>query len=248
VSAEGASASRRRAQRGFALLAALALCAAPAPLSAGEPAEPAPKAASAAATGPAPAKPADAKPGAAPQAAGAKPAPQAGPTAAPAPPKPAASGPLVAEVAPFGLGNLRKNEPISIQADELEATAAEGKRHLEFRGGVRVVQADLTLESQRLEAFYLGGESQPQRLQASGDVHVRQGGSEAHCDEATYEVKTERIICRGAARVVDAKRNSMAGDTIEFDLARERVIVKGGAHLVFHPEPDAPPAAPAERS
>jgi lipopolysaccharide export system protein LptA len=89
-------------------------------------------------------------------------------------------------------------------------------------------------------------------LVASGEVDVRQGESEAHCDEAVYEVKTERILCSGSARVVDAKQNSMAGNTIEFDLANERVIVKGGAHLVFHPEPEAPPTtpndAPAERS
>lgn len=177
----------------------------------------------------------------------AKPAPadaaKAGSVPPAKPPAKAASGrPIVAEVAPFGLGNLRKNEPISIHADELEATAAEGKRHLEFRGHVRVDQADLELRSQRLQAFYVGGENQPQRLVAEGKVYVRQGESEAFCDEATYEVKTERIVCRGGARVVDAKRNSMAGQTIEFDLAQERVVVKGGAHLVLHPEAKDLPA------
>ncbi len=180
--------------------------------------------------------------------ASAEPAPA--PAAAKPAPRAAGAPPVVAEIAPFGLGNLRKNEPISIRADELEATAAEGKRHLEFRGSVRVDQADLELHSQRLQAFYAGGESQPQRLVAEGKVYVRQGASEAYCDVATYEVKTERIVCRGSARVVDAKRNSMAGHTIEFDLAQERVTVKGGAHLVLHPEAkDAPSGAvPAEKS
>jgi len=161
-----------------------------------------------------------------------------------------ATAPVVAEVAPFGLGNLRKNQPISIRADELEATAAKGKRHLDFRGGVRVVQGDLDLRSQRLRAFYEGGESQPRRLVADGKVHVQQGQSEAFCDEAIYDVKLERLVCRGAARVIDAKRNSMAGQSIEFDLARERVVVKGGAYLVLHPEAkdDGSPAAPADPS
>ena len=140
----------------------------------------------------------------------------------------------------FGLGTIRSDEPISIRSDELEATRNDGTRHLDFRGSVHVEQSDLKLRSDRLRALYKGGESQPERLVADGTVRVAQGDSTASCEHATYEVTNEKLLCRGAAKVDDG-RNRMSGDTIEFDLARDRVVVKGGAHLVIHPEKDEEP-------
>jgi lipopolysaccharide transport protein LptA len=148
---------------------------------------------------------------------------------------------------PFGIGGFDSDQPLSIHADELEASQAGGSRRLVFKKGVRVSQADLTLESARLEAFYPEKASQPERLVASGGVRVAQGTREARCDQATYYRSDERMLCEGNAVLRDGD-DRVAGQVIEFDLAAERVVVKGGASVLFHPEPEPapPPAASAQ--
>jgi lipopolysaccharide export system protein LptA len=144
---------------------------------------------------------------------------------------------------PFGIGGFDSDQPLSIHADELEASQTGGSRRLVFKKGVRVSQADLTLESARLEAFYPEKASQPERLVASGGVRVAQGTREARCDQATYYRGDERMLCVGNAELRDGE-DRVAGEVIEFDLAAERVVVKGGASVLFHPEPDPEPAPP----
>ena len=147
---------------------------------------------------------------------------------------------------PFGIGGFQSDQPLSIRADELEASQSGGARRLVFKKGVRVQQADLMLESARLEAFYPDKASQPDRLVATGGVHVVQGQREARCDQATYFRTDERLLCEGNAELRDGE-DRVSGAQIEFDLAAERVVVKGGANVLFHPEPETPavPAAPA---
>jgi lipopolysaccharide export system protein LptA len=146
---------------------------------------------------------------------------------------------------PFGIGGFQSDQPLSIRADELEASQSGGARRLVFKKGVRVQQADLVLESARLEAFYPDKASQPDRLVATGGVHVVQGKREARCDQATYFRTDERLLCEGNAELRDGE-DRVSGAQIEFDLAAERVLVKGGANVLFHPEPETPtPAAPA---
>jgi lipopolysaccharide export system protein LptA len=143
---------------------------------------------------------------------------------------------------PFGLGGFETDQPLSIHSDELEASQTGGTRRLVFTKGVRVEQADMKLESARLEAFYPEKASQPERLVASGGVHVVQGAREARCDQATYYRSEKRLVCEGHAELRDGD-DRVAGAVIEFDLAAERVMVKGGASVLFHPEPAPKPAA-----
>jgi lipopolysaccharide export system protein LptA len=143
---------------------------------------------------------------------------------------------------PFGIGGFDSDQPLSIRADELEASQIGGARRLVFKKGVRVQQADLTLDAARLEAFYPEKASQPERLVATGGVKVVQGLREARCDQATYFRSEQRLHCEGNAELRDGE-DRVAGSVIEFDLAAERVIVTGGATVFFHPEPESPPAA-----
>jgi lipopolysaccharide transport protein LptA len=164
------------------------------------------------------------------------------------PAAPASATPLGELAGSLGLESLKSDAPISISADELEALSRKGQRQLEFRGHVHVTQAELSLRSDRLKAFYPPGGSQPERLVAEGSVQLVQGESRARCDHATYEVTREYLVCQGNAELQDGQ-NSLRGDSVEFDLAEERVVVKGNAYVVIHPEPKgsepggAPPTA-----
>jgi lipopolysaccharide transport protein LptA len=151
--------------------------------------------------------------------------PQSGVSAAP-PASPAPSKPAVSS---FGI-SFDGDRPISIRSDELEAVNTGGARRLLFTRNVVVTQDDVTIRSNRLEAFYPPDTNQPDRLAASGSVRMTQGEREARCDEATYERAEDLLICRGNAELRDGE-DCVAGQRIEFDTAAETVNVKGGAKV-----------------
>ena len=105
-----------------------------------------------------------------------------------------------------------------------------GARRLLFTRNVVVTQDDVTIRSDRLEAFYPPDTDKADRLAASGRVHMTQGDREARCDEATYERAEDRLICRGNAELHDGE-DCVTGQRIEFDTATETVNVKGEARV-----------------
>ncbi|MEE2677710.1 MAG: LptA/OstA family protein [Myxococcota bacterium] len=138
------------------------------------------------------------------------------------------------DAAPFGFASWQSDAPLSIHSEELEALQSEGARKLVFRKNVRVLQGDLSMECGRLEAYYPAKSNQPDRLVASGSVHLAQGGQEAWCDETVYDRRSEVLVCRGRARFRDGD-NTLRGREIHIDLEKETVHVKGGAEVVIEP-------------
>ena len=135
---------------------------------------------------------------------------------------------------PFSLGDFDRRAPVVINADELEATERDGRRELVFRRNVRVSQGTLQLTADELSATYPAGSSQPKRLQASGDVVVREGTREARCERVVYDRLARRLDCFGHASIQDGT-DRIAGESIGFDLAGRRVTVGGGTEVVFEP-------------
>jgi len=134
----------------------------------------------------------------------------------------------------IGFAPLQEDEPIEIEADEAEIIDRDEKRRLVFQRNVSVRQGDVTLESERLEAEYRKGESEPDRLIARGSVHVGQGHRQARCDQAIYMRVEQRLSCEGRAELVQGC-DVVRGDSIEFDFAGERARVKGAASIVIRP-------------
>ena len=159
-----------------------------------------------------------------------------GASAAEPPPGPEASAPAaVSASAPFGFRAWKSDAPLSIQSDSLDAAQQAGRRTLVFQNGVRVTQGDLLLNCDRLEAIYPLDANQPDRLVATGSVHVAQGRQQAWCDEAVYDRARQRLRCEGNARFEDAG-NQLAGRVIDIDLAKETINVTGGAEILIQPE------------
>jgi lipopolysaccharide export system protein LptA len=129
----------------------------------------------------------------------------------------------------------RRDDPISINSDELEVLPQAGGRRLVFSRNVEVLQGDISLTADRLEAVYPPGASQPDLLLASGRVRVSQGDRRGSCEEARYERASQTIVCRGRAEVVQGC-DRVRGEEIEFDLEHERVKVSGAASVVIQPE------------
>ena len=133
------------------------------------------------------------------------------------------------------LGGTRRDDPISINSEELEVLQLEGGRRLVFSRNVEVLHGEVTLNADRLEALYPQGASQPAELLASGHVRGSEGDRRARCDEAVYHRSTHTIVCRGEAEVLQGC-DRMTGAEIEFDLDRDRVRVMGAASVEIRPE------------
>lgn len=125
--------------------------------------------------------------------------------------------------------------PIEIKAEEAEIVSGDHGRELLFQRNVHVTQANVTLRSERLEATYKRGESEPEKLVANGEVYVDQGGRRAKCDRAVYLRKDQRLTCSGRAELVQGC-DIVRGDSIEFWLSDDRARVEGAASIVIRPE------------
>ncbi len=153
-----------------------------------------------------------------------------------APPEP----PAVSAQAPAGEDPDRadgSDAPISITSEEMEAYQNGDVRRFVFLRNVRVSREDMTLTSDRLEAFYPDSTSQPNRLVATGRVRVTQRDRQARCDEATYLRGEDRIVCRGGAELRQGC-NRVRGEVIELDLASEHLVVNGNASAILYPQSD----------
>jgi len=145
--------------------------------------------------------------------------------APPAAPPPSSSGDA------FGI-RFDSDRPVEIRSDQLESSKLDGTRKLLFTKNVVVVQDDLTIRSDRLEAYYPPETSQPSRMIASGHVSLSNGDYDARCDEATYERTADTLTCRGNAEMREGD-DCVAGKWIVFDLEADTVKVGGGATVVL---------------
>lgn len=135
-------------------------------------------------------------------------------------------------------GGFDRNAPIEIKADEAEIVNRGTGRNLVFQRNVLVRQANVTLRSDRLEASYKKGESEPERLDARGRVFVDQGGRRARCDRAIYLRAAQQLRCVGHAELIQGC-DIVRGESIEFMLDQDRARVEGAASIVIRPESEA---------
>jgi lipopolysaccharide transport protein LptA len=164
----------------------------------------------------------------------------------PAPAHVSASGPRLSNGVPEPAAEKGKRTdflqvsrdlPIEINSEALELVAKGKAKHLIFTDQVRVVQGDMRLFAEHLEAYYPEGAKQPNRLDARDNVRVIEGDLEVHCLEATYLRDDERVICRGNALLVQGC-DEVRGQRIEFDLVDERITVTGAASVVLRLDED----------
>lgn len=147
---------------------------------------------------------------------------------------------------PIDVGGLKKDAPLDIKSDELEAFQNEKSKRFLFTGNVRVTQDVMRLAADRLEAFYPPDGNEPDRLVATGRVVVSQRDQEARCDVATYLKADQRIFCRGNAEMRQGE-DRVRGKEIEIRLDSDQLIVRGGAEVHIQPK-EKPAAAGDEKS
>jgi lipopolysaccharide transport protein LptA len=131
----------------------------------------------------------------------------------------------------------RNDEPISINSDDLEAVMQEGRKKFLFKKNVVVIQGDMTLHTDALEAFYPPGSSDPDRLVAKGHVVMEQEGRKLTCERATYVRAEDKLICEIDAVTVMGS-DSLSADRIEMQIETGVVKASGNVQVNVTPKSD----------
>jgi lipopolysaccharide export system protein LptA len=146
------------------------------------------------------------------------------------------------------------DQPISITADMMEADDA--KKMILFTGNVVTKQEDILLTCDEMRVYYrpvdpdaggddqnqLGGETEIDYIEASGNVKITRGDQVAEAQNALYEAqkKPRTIILTGEPRVWRDK-DYLTGKRIVYYLDQNRSVVEGGpkqrVNAVFYQNP-----------
>ena len=139
---------------------------------------------------------------------------------------------------------VSRDAPITITSDELDVVRGEnGHERVIFRRNVGVIQGELRLECDWLEAEYPGeAGGRPSRITARGAVRMRQNESVVRCTEAIFESDQCSAVCTSSSGPAELRRgdNVIKGDRIVFDLCTGYVKVRGSARVGVKPEADGP--------
>lgn len=129
---------------------------------------------------------------------------------------------------PAGLKEIRPGEPgepIDITSDRVEAFSKENL--IVFKGNVTARQKDIVIYADSLEAMIFEDGKGIEKVVAGGNVKIQQGLRIAHCQKAVFYNRDQKVVLTGDPRVWEGD-NQISGEEIVFDIARNRVEVKGG--------------------
>ena len=116
--------------------------------------------------------------------------------------------------------------PIDVAADRIEAQDRADRAI--FSGNVRVKQAELTLDTQRLTVAYSSsGGVQIRRLDASGGVLVKSPSETARGNFGIYDLDRKLITLIGAVQL-NRSGSQINGQRLTIDLNSGRAVVDGG--------------------
>lgn len=137
-----------------------------------------------------------------------------------------ASGPAHAQDSVSALKGHDSDAPVDVNADRLEVQDRADRAV--FVGNVRVRQAALTLDTQRLTiAYSSSGGIQIDRLDASGGVTVRSPSETARGNFGIYDLNRKLITLVGDV-VLTRGGSQISGSRLVIDLDSGRAVIDGG--------------------
>jgi len=116
-------------------------------------------------------------------------------------------------------------EPIDITSDRVETFSKENL--IVFRGNVVARQKDMVIYSDSLEALVFEDGKGIEKVVAGGNVKIQQGLRVANCQKAVFYNRDQRVVLTGDPKVWEGD-NLVSGEEIIFDIAKNRIEVKGG--------------------
>jgi lipopolysaccharide export system protein LptA len=119
------------------------------------------------------------------------------------------------------------NAPVDVSADRIEVQDRADRAI--FAGNVKVRQASLALDTERLTVAYSsGGGIQIRRLDAAGGVVVRSPSETARGNFGIYDLEKRLITLVGAVQLTRGG-SQVSGSRLVIDLESGRAVIDGGA-------------------
>ena len=122
-----------------------------------------------------------------------------------------------------------RKDPIFITSNWMEADRK--KNTITYKGQVVAVQADMTVRSEVLTAYYDAGMTQLKEAVAEGKVQVVQGDKVARGSKAVFNGKAQTVTLTGSP-VVRQGNSEVSGNRITFFIEEDRAVVEGGSERV----------------
>ncbi|MBM4263293.1 MAG: lipopolysaccharide transport periplasmic protein LptA [Deltaproteobacteria bacterium] len=118
---------------------------------------------------------------------------------------------------------INKKDPLYITSDWLEVD--QKKNTITYKGRVVTIQADMTLRSETLTAFYDEGMKQMQQLVAEGKVNATQGTRVATGERAVFDDKAKTVTLTGSPMMRQGN-SQVSGTKIVYFIEQDRAVTE----------------------
>ena len=119
---------------------------------------------------------------------------------------------------------FNKKDPIYITSDWMEVD--QKKNTITYKGRVVTVQADMTMRSEMLTAYYDPEMKQMKQIIAEGKVNATQGNRVATGEKAVFDDKAKTVTLTGNP-VMRQGNNQVTGIRVIYFVEQDRAIAEG---------------------
>jgi lipopolysaccharide export system protein LptA len=123
---------------------------------------------------------------------------------------------------------FNKKDPIYITADWMEVD--QNKNTITYKGRVVTVQADMTMRSETLTAYYDPDMKQMKQIVAEGHVNATQGNRVATGEKAVFDDKTKTVTLTGNP-VMRQGNNQVSGTKVVYFMDQDRAVAEGDGKI-----------------
>src|SRR5690349_1221275 len=123
---------------------------------------------------------------------------------------------------------FNKKDPIYITADWMEVD--QTKNTITYKGRVVTIQADMTMRSETLTAYYDPEMKQMKQIVADGKANATQGNRIATGDNAMFDDKTKTVTLTGSP-VMRQGNSQVSGVKVVYYMDQDRAIAEGDGKI-----------------
>jgi lipopolysaccharide export system protein LptA len=139
-----------------------------------------------------------------------------------------ASAPAKEETKRSGGFEFNKKDPIYISADWMEVDQKQST--ITYKGRVVAVQADMTMRSETLKAYYDVELKQMTQIVADGKVNVTQGTRVATGEKAVFDDKAKTVTLTGNP-VMRQGNNQVSGSRVVYYIEQDKAVAEGDGKI-----------------
>ena len=123
---------------------------------------------------------------------------------------------------------FNKKDPIYITADWMEVD--QNKNTITYKGRVVTVQADMTMRSETLTAYYDPEMKQMKQIVAEGKVNATQGNRIATGEKAVFDDKSKTVTLTGNP-VMRQGNSQVKGTKVIYYMDQDRAVAEGDGKM-----------------